>query len=149
MKSEVYVLYLQFDKNLDEKFLYLSRVFNQFGMQLVPITLKEFKALKIKNHEYVIACAKDINSFKEYRKILKRYLNYFLRTGKITLFEYSSFETHHDSRFIKEGRVHQERLPVSMFQMSELIGRTIYQDITVKSKVWPGGRKAKLPGLIK
>jgi hypothetical protein len=145
MKTEVYVLYLQFENKLDEKFLYLSRIFNQFGIQLVPISLKDFKALKVKNHEYVIACVKDVNSFKEYRKILKRYLNYFLRTGKITLFEFSSFETLHDTRFLKEGKVFQERLPVSMFQITELIGRTIYQNLTVKSKVWPGGRKVRLP----
>lgn len=145
MKSEVYVLYLQFEKKLDEKFLYLSRVFNQFGMQLVPISVRDFKALKVKSHEYVVANVRDINSFKEYRILLKRYLNYFLRTGKITLFEYSSFETLHDTRFLKEGKVYQERLPVSMFQMTELIGRTIYQDLTSKSKAWPGGRKARLP----
>lgn len=147
MKSEVYVLYLQFEQKLDEKFLYLSRVFSQFGMQLVPISISDFKALKIKKHEYVLASVRDINSIKEYRKLLKRYLNYFLRTGKVTLFEFSSFETHHDSRFLKEGKLFQERLPVSMFQISELIGRTIYQDVTTKSKTWPGGRKARLPGL--
>lgn len=147
MKSEVYVLYLQFEKKLDEKFLYLSRVFNQFGIALVPITIEEFKTLKMSKHEYVLASVRDINSIKIYRKLLKRYLNYFLRTGKVTLFEYSSFETIHDSRFLKDKKVFQERLPVSMFQMTELIGRTLFEDITTKNKTWPGGRRSRLPNM--
>lgn len=145
MKRNMHVLYLQFEPKVDKNFLTLSRVFSQFGMTLVPITVENFKRLKIDRHEYVLALVKDMRSVKIYRSLLKRYLNYALRTGKATLFEFSSFETLHDSKMLRDEVVSQIRLPSTMFQMAEVIGRKIYKDITLQPKRWPGGRRVKLP----
>lgn len=147
MKGSVYVLYLQFEKKLDEKFLTLSRVYSQYGMTLVPISLSEFKTMSFTSPQYVLAVIKDINSLKEYKALLKRYLNYMMRTGKVTLFELCSFEVIHEVKLLKDSNVVQERLPMTMFQSVDLVGRRIYQDLTSGSKKWPGGRRAKLPSV--
>lgn len=145
MKSSVYVLYLQFDKKLDENYLKLSQKFLEFGMILVPISVEEFKLLNVANHEYVLAVVRDMQSFKIYMNLLTRYLNYMMRTGKVTLFELNSFHCNHDTKFLRDKKVIQERLPVSLFKLVDIVGRKIYHDITSGSKRWPGGRRAKLP----
>ncbi|EQC44827.1 hypothetical protein [Bacteriovorax sp. Seq25_V] len=147
MKGSVYVLYLQFEKKLDEKFLTLSRVYSQYGMTLVPISVEDFKTMSFTSPQYVLAIVRDITSLKEYKSLLKRYLNYMMRTGKVTLFELSSFEVIQEVKLLKEGRVFQERLPMTMFQTVDLVGRKIYLDLTSGSKRWPGGRRAKLPSV--
>lgn len=145
MKQSIYVLYLQFETKLDERFFNLSNSFNHYGISLIPITPAEFKQLPMTGHEYVMAVIRDMNSLKEYRALLKRYLNYCVRNGKATLFELSSFETNQDLKFIKEQKVFVERLPITIFQLIDIVGRKIYNDLMNSSKKWPGGRRARLP----
>lgn len=145
MKRSVYVLYLQYEAKLDERFFKLSASFNQYGISLIPITPEEFKQLPMTGHEYVLATLRDMNSYKLHRELLKRYLNYCLRSGKVTLFEMSSFEHFHDAKLIKENKIFFERLPVTVFQLIDIVGRKIYNDLMTTSKKWPGGRRARLP----
>ena len=147
MKRDVFVLYIQFTEKLDQEFIYLSRVFNQFGISLVPISVNDLKKHYPSNQEYVLAIVKDINSAKEYKKLLKKFLNLSIRSDKIFLFEFPSIEFIHDVKFLKDKKEITERLPVSMFGIAERIGSKIYHDLTAVTKKWPGGRRAKLPTL--
>lgn len=145
MKSSVYVLYIQLEQKLDEKFLNLSAQFSRYGMTLIPISPEEFKELPMTDVEYVMCVVRDIASLKRYKELLKRYMNFCVRSKKVTLFELSSFEVIHDPNVIKTRMLFQERLPVSIFQIIDLIGSRIYHDRMEQSKKWPGGRRARLP----
>lgn len=145
MRKSVYVLYLQYEQKLDERFFHLSNSFNKYGISLIPISPDEFKQLPMTSHEYVLVTLRDIGSLKAHRALLKRYLNYCLRSGKVSLFELSSFEHNHDVKLIKDQKVFYERLPLSVFQLIDLVGRKIYNDLITTSKKWPGGRRARLP----
>ena len=147
MSSDIYVIYLQFEDKLDERFFFLTRVFQQFNISLIPVTVEEFKELRHSDGEYVLALVRDIASFEKYRKVLKRYMNYSLRTEKMTLIEASSFTTTHEPKFLKNKNVLQYRLPTSMFTVASDIGELIYTRLTTESKKWPGGRRVKLPSI--
>lgn len=123
----------------------MSRVFSEFGIKLVPMKLDDFKSLRVHQHQFVIACVRDIRSFINYNKLLKRYLNYMLRQGSVTLFEFSSFSIVHDDSILKKKCIFQERLPVSMFRMADLIGQQMFSKLMTSSSRWPGGRRAKIP----
>ncbi|AYF43323.1 MULTISPECIES: hypothetical protein [Halobacteriovorax] len=123
----------------------MSRVFSEFGIKLVPMKLGDFKSIRMREHQFIIASVRDIRSFVNYNKLLKRYLNYMLRQGSVTLFEFSSFSIVHDDSILKTKRVFQERLPVSMFRMADLIGQNMFSKLVTNSSRWPGGRRAKLP----
>lgn len=123
----------------------MSRVFSEFGIKLVPMKLADFKSIRMREHQFVIACIRDIRSFSNYNILLKRYLNYMIRQGSVTLFEYSSFSIVHDDSILKTKRVFQERLPVSMFHMADVAGREMFSKLITNSSRWPGGRRAKLP----
>ena len=145
MTGDIYVIYLQFEEKLDERFFYLTRVFQQFGISLIPVTVDEFKEIRHCEGEYVLALVRDIASYEKYRRLLKRYMNYSLRTGKMTLIEASSFTVFHDNKLLKNKNVFQYRLPISMFSVASDIGEIIYTNLTTESKKWPGGKRAKLP----
>ncbi len=145
VRTSNYVIYLQFEKSLGKDFLYMSRVFNEFGMKLVPMKLDDFKSIRMREHQFIIACVRDIRSFVNYNKLLSRYLNYMIRQGSVTLFEFSSFEVSHDDSILKTKKVFQERLPVSMFRMADLAGQEIFSKLVTNSSRWPGGRRARIP----
>ncbi|MFG1483016.1 hypothetical protein ABMA79_05480 [Halobacteriovorax sp. HFRX-2_2] len=145
MRKSNYVIYLQFERALGEEFLYMSRVFSEFGMKLVPMKLDDFKSIRMKEHQFVICCVRDIRALINYQKLLKRYMNFMLRQGSITLFEYSSFAITHDDAILKTKKVFQERLPVSMFRMADRAGQEMFSKLVTNSSRWPGGKRAKLP----
>lgn len=123
----------------------MSRVFSEFGIKVVPMKLGDFKSIRMREHQFVIACIRDIRSFVNYNKLLKRYLNYMLRQGSVTLFEFSSFTIVHDDSILKMKRVFQEKLPISMFRMADMAGQQMFSRLVTNSSKWPGGRRAKIP----
>jgi hypothetical protein len=145
MKREVYVIYLQFESNLDENFITLSQIFTSFGMTLIPVKLDEFKHLRHCEGENILAIVRDMDSLRKYRSLLKRYLNYPLRMGTMTMYETSSFTIEHESRLLRNKAIIQERLPLSMFHIVTTIGESIYNRMITEDKKWPGGRRVKVP----
>lgn len=145
MNNDSHILYLQFYKELDKEFFYLSRFFIQFGITLVPITVEGLKGHLPRGRDNIIIIVRDIESYKTYRRLLKRFLNFSMRNAKLKVFELSSFPTYHESRLLKDDCLVRFSLPIKMHEFVKIVMRRIKVQSGVYSNSWPGGRRAKLP----
>lgn len=145
MNSESHILYLQFHKELDREFIYLSRIFLQFGITLVPITVTGLKSYLPKGQDNIIVIVRDIESLKIYRRLLKRFLNFSMRNSKLRVFELSSFPVYHESKLLKDDRLVRFNLPIKMHHFVKKVLPRLRKRSGTLSNVWPGGRRAKLP----
>ncbi len=145
MSATNHILYLQFGPKVDETFIKLSKFFQNYHMMLVPITVSDLKNYLPKNRENILVVTKDLQSYKQYRVLLKRFLNYSIRNSKMRVFEVSSFPIFHDMSLLREEKVITVSLPISMLDLARtVIPKVVTEEVSVENK-WPGGKRAKLP----
>ena len=145
MNTRSHILYLQFGSKVDETYIKLSRFFSNYQMILVPIRINDLKNYLPKNRENLIVVTKDIQSYKQYRSLLKRFLSYSIRNSKLRVFEVSSFSTYHDVSLVRDEKVISMSLPISMIELArKVIPKVVTEEVGAINK-WPGGKRAKLP----
>ncbi|MDD0852445.1 hypothetical protein HBN50_05015 [Halobacteriovorax sp. GB3] len=142
----MHIFYLQFEKNLNSEFFYLTRVLNEYGVKLIPIRLQDLIQMKLKNRDYIICLVKSMEARSKFLVAKRRFLDFAMKSGRLVVFDASSFGPQHvDSSVHRKGCYHHLNLPVDIYELVEEISLTIYKDSINKSGKWPGGRRAKLP----
>lgn len=145
MSSRSHILYLQFGPQIDRTFINMSQFFSNFNMTLVPISVNDLKNYLPKNRENLIVVVKDMQTYKQYRGLLKRFLNYSIRNSKMRVFEISSFAIHHDISNLKEEKLISMQLPMTMMDVARKIIPKVVTEDDIDMNRWPGGKRAKLP----
>ncbi len=117
---------------------------SDFGIALVPLSIDDLITIT-KNSIFVVAFCNDFNTYKNFLITRRRFLDMAMMSGKVSLFDISSFSAIHLAPHTKKnGRYKHVCLPISMRELIKemLIWYTNYHE---KKQSWPGGRRAKIP----
>ncbi|WP_034728548.1 hypothetical protein [Bacteriovorax sp. BSW11_IV] len=142
----MHLLYLQTEPKLDKKFFYLSRVFQQYSITLVPIGVSDLINMKLTGRDYILCIEKNIETRNNFLKVKNRYLDFAMKSGKLAVFDVSSFAPHpiHANIYRQKSYIHI-KLPIEMDDLAREIALMIFQEKSKRAENWPGGRRAKLP----
>lgn len=143
--GETYLFYLQLTSRPDELFLHMSRAFHQNRIRLIPVTPEAFKQLLDGTRKDLLVVVADLMTYKAYLELKKTFLNYYVKTNGLRLFELSSFgKTSEFYRQEKKGLYYHFPLPCETLEVLETIRGEMSRDPEVTA-VWPGGRRSRLP----
>lgn len=144
MKEEIsWIYFLSIEEELPPNYYKLSKDFLKLGYSLIPIKLDQLSYFYDDNETINVVC--DVSNFSaqvKFKKNILPRLHYYIMNKKINLFHLSSFQ---QERFVKkqEGYFYFA-LPtptsVLVYNIKDLC-ETLKKD----AKVWPGGRRAKIP----
>jgi hypothetical protein len=143
--AEHYIFYMRYSKKLNKDFFVFHSFFQKYGVKLVPIYPKQMPELIKGKAPFIISIVKDLQSKSVFDSFRKKFLDYALVSGSLTVYEITSF-----SKMIlckrPSGDVnyYSFKLPQSFEELSNQI---LFKYFTKKkiSKKWPGGKRATLP----
>ena len=142
---EIFIFYLKNDNQISEEYFYLAETFKNYGISLVPVTLKELKDIKHNNREYIISISSSITKYGNFLRARKNFLDHMVLAKKFCLFDISSFAMADISaKGFRNKSYHYFQLPVEIKEVVKLIALSIYEDRRTKL-TWPGGVRSKLP----
>lgn len=147
IRDTLYVYYLQLQQKSDESYFQLAASMRDVGITLVPVFCHELDHF-IKNGTIpLIVLTDNIEKQRQFSRFRKSYLDFALRSQKITLFHLNSFakitNLYEQER---KGLYHQMSLPLSVSDVAEKIVINYFSKMS-KEKTWPGGRRATLNGI--
>lgn len=142
---ENYIYYLRTKGGLPPYYFQLSQILKDFQTTLVPVTLEQLMEMPLHQTQVVLAVSPDMESFQYFQYAQKRFMEFALKTKRLTLVHASSFSTFPRAEQLYVLRnYHHLTIPVSLYAIAHKafvlsqIGKSIDQK-------WPGGRRAKLP----
>lgn len=146
--GENYILFLQLDDQLlPECFYHFAETFSKWNIFLIPITPDELNLHGIGQKQSVISFIPDMNTLQNYLKIRKKNLDFSIISGRISLFEISSFgKISLGNRYSRRGlnSYNHLELPETISNLGKRIAISIYKEKR-NVETWPGGHKAALP----
>ncbi len=145
--DEKYILYIQWGSSLDDQFIYLAAHFKSYNITLVPVKPKEMDFFLSRSKVPVIMVTRTIGQYQTFLSLKKRCFDFYLKAGKINLIHLNSFKEIQDYAVFKPKKSY-EVMPLPM-KASEIVERILaeYGILEEKGKLWPGGRRARLPQL--
>lgn len=142
---EIFIFYLKNDKQISEEYLYLSDMFKNYGISLVPVTLKELREIKHNNREYIISISSSLTKYGNFLRARKSFLDHMVLAKKFCLYDISSFAMANISaKGFRNKSYHYFQLPLEVKEVVKSIALSIYEDRRTKL-TWPGGVRSKLP----
>ncbi len=142
---ENFILYLQFDRKIDEAFIRLAAYLKEFDLVLVPVAPSEVNTMLGNRGALLICLVDNVVKARKLSRFRKLYLDFALKNGKIGMFLLSSFNYPKKWHiFQRNSRLGFMRLPLRYEAASERIAQ-FYFDRFFKKQTWPGGRRVKLP----
>ncbi len=142
-----YIFYLQTKENVDSSFMQLSEILNKLNISLLPILPEELKTLDKATKNHVIYIRNDLSSAHLFNQLRKSFFDLALLSGKIHLYDISSFsEIDSSQKYIGKNVYRFIPLPTSLKQVAMTIAVDYFQDRNTEVE-WPGGRRAKLPSM--
>lgn len=144
MKEEIsWIYFLSIEEELPPSYYKLAKEFLKNGYSLVPIKLDQISHFYDDEEFLNLVCS--VESFSaqmKFKKSIFARLNYYIVNKKINLFHISSFQVEKFSK--KQPCYFYFQLPcptsVLVYKIKDLC-ETLRKD----AKVWPGGRRAKIP----
>lgn len=145
--DEKYILYIQWEASLDNQFIYLAAHFKNHNITLVPVKPTELDFFLSRTKVPVIMITKTMAQYRKFLSLKKRCFDFFLKTGKIHLIHLNSFREIEDYNAFKPKKSYEViALPMRVIDVVERILED-YGILEEKGRVWPGGRRARLPEL--
>lgn len=139
-----YMLYLQYDQDLDRSYFLLSAILRQLNISLIPIQIDEVKLLEKNKRYHAIMVRKKYNDALRALDWKKRFLDSAMLSGRIVLHDISSFsELSIPASLEKKGAYFFTGLPVDYKKVAMDLVVNFYNDKN-NTDVWPGGKRAKL-----
>ena len=144
-----YIFYLQTKPELENSFYILAEIFSKINISLLPISADDLKGIERNKKQYLIILRDDLSSAYSFTEIKKYFVDIALQTGKLALFDISSFsEIENASKYQKNNAYKHFPLPQNMKQVAMTIAVDYFRDRNNLVE-WPGGRRSKLPHLAK
>lgn len=144
MKDEIsWIYFLSIDEELPQNYYKLSKEFLKNGYSLIPIKLDQlaffYDELEVIN---LVCCVSNFSSQKKFKKYVLPRLHYYIMNKKINLFHVSSFQAEKFSK--KQPCYFYFSIPTPTSLLVYNI-RDLCETLRKEAKVWPGGRRAKIP----
>ena len=147
--DEKYILYIQWETSLDDQFIYLAAHFKTHDITLVPVKPKELDFFLSRTKVPVIMITRTVAQYRQFYSLKRRYFDFLLKSGKINLIHLTSFKEIQDYNAFKPKKSY-EVIPLPI-KAQEVVERILeeYGILEDRGRVWPGGRRARLPELGK
>lgn len=142
-----YIFYLQTKIELENSFYLLADVFSKINITLLPILQEDLKGIDRTKKHHLIVIRNDFSSAMNFNQTRKSYLDGAMATGKMSVFDVSSFsEIENAAKFQTKGVYRYFQLPQNLKQVAMTIAVDFFRDRNTMAE-WPGGRRAKLPSM--
>ena len=147
--STNYIFYLQTKSELENSFYILAEILSKINISLLPILADDLKAIERSKKQYLIILRDDLASAYSFAEIKKSFVDIALQTGKLVLFDISSFsEIENASKYQSKNAYTHFSLPQNLKQVAMTIAVDYFRDRNNLVE-WPGGRRSKLPHMTK
>jgi len=147
IRDDFYVYYLQLQRDSDESYIQLAASMRNLGVTLIPVKCHDLDHYILGESIPLIVMTDTIEKQKQFQRFRKSYLDFALRSQKVTLFHLNSF-ARISSLYEQErkGLYHQMMLPIRTSDVAEKIITFYFKQIS-NEKVWPGGRRVTLESM--
>lgn len=142
-KHTFWVYYLSLSEKLPSQFFKLSAFLNKYGIMLLPIKPNQLKDFtKEQDHVVVVTF---VTNLKEHYQLnaSAAHIKFLLLNKKIRLLHLSSFEQQTMPRIVQD-HYQFEKLPIKTQNVLSIMLKMLYNSYK-ETKVWPGGKRARLP----
>ena len=147
---ESFFFWLTIDEKLDELYFATAGELAKSNITLLPVKLDQVSrlaALTEDGHVMVLCSTRHAKQYTTFTKTVAPVLQMLLRQERLTFFHFSSFQKldlgakvyRQKNYFFLKYPLNLETLCVKMKRFHELRLN--------RARVWPGGRRAKVPGL--
>jgi hypothetical protein len=142
-----YIFYLQTKIELDNSYHILAEVLGKININLLPISADDLKGIDKNKKAHLISIRNDFSSAFAFNELKKTFLDTAMVTGKIALFDISSFsEIENASKYENKNVYRYFQLPQNLKQVAMTVAVDYFKDRNTMAE-WPGGRRAKLPSM--
>ncbi len=147
LRSEQYILYIQWQEKLDSAFIRFAAEFKRFNINLIPVKPQELDYFLEKRQVPVIMLTSTLAEYQKFRSLRKQYFDYYVKNKKIKLFHLNSFMMVQDfvSSTFRRAYIHVP-LPIQFSKATLLVLSHYLEEVEGDNK-WPGGKRSKLPAL--
>lgn len=143
-----YIFYLQTKNELDNSYYILAEVLAKINISLLPISADDLKVIDRNKKHHLISIRNDFSSAFNFNNMRKSFLDSAMASGKIALFDISSFsEIENAAKFQNKNVYRYFQLPQNLKQVAMTVAVDYFRDRNTQAE-WPGGRRAKLPSMI-
>lgn len=142
-----YIFYLQTKNELDNNYYLLAEVLSKINISLLPITADDLQIIERNKKHYLISIRNDFSSAFNFNQMRKTFLDAAMSSGKIALFDISSFsEIENAVKYQNKNVYRYFQLPQNLKQIAMTVAVDYFRDRNILAQ-WPGGRRAKLPSM--
>ncbi len=148
--DDLFFFWILLDEQLDEAYYTTARAMALRGVKLLPIRLNQVSrlaALTSAGHVTVLCSTRHAGQFANFNKSVAPLLTLLLRQERLSLFHLSSFQKldlGHQS--YRNKNYFFLKYPLSLESLCDKLKR--FHELRLnRARVWPGGRRAKVPGL--
>ncbi len=142
-----YIFYLQTKNELDNGYYVLAEVLSKINISLLPIFADDLKVIDRNKKYHVISIRNDLSSAMVFNQIRKSFLDLAMASGKIALFDISSFSEIDIAAKMQNKNVYRYfQLPQNLKQIAMTVAVDYFRDRNTQAQ-WPGGKRAKLPSM--
>lgn len=141
-----YIFYLQTKSDLGRAFYQMAETFSDLGVTLLPISFDQLRNLEKNKKIHLVVLRNDFASATLFQEVHRNFLNTLILTGKVTLYDLSSFsELSDQGKIYKKENYKYFQLPLDVEQTTLTISESLFRENNEEVETWPGGRRAKLP----
>lgn len=142
-----YIFYLQTKAELDHSYYVLAEVLSKINISLLPIEAHDLKVIDRNRKHHLIVMRNDLSSAYSFNEIRKTYLDVAMASGKVSLYDISSFSAVENAAKLENKNVYRFfQLPQNVKQIAMTIAVDFFRERNAKED-WPGGKRAKLPSM--
>lgn len=142
-----YIFYLQSKSELDNNYYLLAEVMAKINISLLPIAADDLKNLDRSKKLYLISIRNDLSSGMSFNEMRKSFLDSAMASGKISLFDISSFsEIENSAKYQNKNVYRYFQMPLNLKQIAMTVAVDFFRDRNMQAE-WPGGKRARLPSM--
>lgn len=148
--DDSFFFWISLEERLDEAFYATSHELSLLGIKLLPVRIDQVSrltALTTHGHVNVICSTRHGKQFVAFQKHVAPILGLLLRQDRLSFFHFSSFQ-----KLDLAGKAPGQknyfflRYPLNLATLCAKLKR--FHELRLnRAKAWPGGRRAKVPGL--
>jgi len=149
--SDTFFFWITLEAKLDETYYATAAQLNQHGIKLLPIRidqLAKLSALTNSGHVVVLCSTRHALQFDRFVKEVAPHLARILRQDRLSFFHLSSYK-----KLDLGAKLYRFRnyffltYPLGLDRLCAKLKR--YHELRAsRAKAWPGGRRARVPGLV-
>jgi hypothetical protein len=148
--NELFFFWILLDERLDESYYHTAAKFAERGIKLLPIKIDQVSrlaALSETGHVTVLCSTRSGSQYAVFNKRVAPLLSMLLRQERLSLFHFSSFQKlDYGAKTFRQRNYFFLKYPLNLETLCDKLKR--FHELRLnRARVWPGGRRAKVPGL--